>query len=66
LPGKRKLHIDRALDNLKKAVELNPNNYDTYYSISGIYNYIGKDIEARDWEKKGQKVENTQEGNKKK
>jgi tetratricopeptide (TPR) repeat protein len=66
LPGKRKLHLDRAIDNLKKAVELNPNNYDTYYSISGIYKYLGKESEAHDWEKKGQKVEDRQEGNKKK
>jgi tetratricopeptide (TPR) repeat protein len=62
LPGSRKLHLDRAVDNLKKAVELNPENCETYYSIAGIYNYMGKGAEAREWEKKGQAVEDRKEG----
>jgi tetratricopeptide (TPR) repeat protein len=62
LPGGRKLRLDRAIDNLKKAVELNPENCETYYSIAGIYDFIGKEAEAREWEKKGQAVEERKEG----
>jgi tetratricopeptide (TPR) repeat protein len=57
LPGSRKRHIDLALADLKKAVELNPDNCETYYSISEIYHYLKKDVEAKAWEERGQAVE---------
>jgi len=62
--GPRKLHIERALENLKKAVELNPDNFDACYSISEIYTYIRKDVEARAWEKKGMQAEERVDGSK--
>lgn len=55
--GKRKFRIDQALDNLKKAAELNPDNFEACYSISEIYAYIKKDIESRAWEEKGRRIE---------
>ncbi len=64
MAGPRKLHIDQALANLKKAVELNPDNYDACYSISEIYAFIRKDIEARQWEEKGMQAEERAEGKK--
>ncbi len=65
MPGQRKLRIDQALANLKKAVELNPDNFDACYSISEIYAYIKKDIEAREWEEKGIKAEERADAKKK-
>ncbi len=64
MAGPRKLHIDQALANLKKAVEINPDNFDACYSISEIYAYIGKDIEARLWEEKGRQAEERVESKK--
>ena len=49
------------IDNLKKAVELNPENCETYYSIAEIYKYMGKEAEAREWEKKGLVLEEKEE-----
>ncbi len=60
--GPRKLHIELALENLKKAVELNPDNFDACYSISEIYTYIKKDVEARAWEEKGMRTEERVDG----
>jgi len=60
--GPRKLHIERALENLKMAVALNPDNFDACYSISEIYHYIKKDDEARTWEEKGRQVEERIDG----
>jgi tetratricopeptide (TPR) repeat protein len=57
LPGSRKFNLQRAVDNLKKAVDLNPENCETYYSIAEIYRLMGKEDEARAWEKKGLAVE---------
>lgn len=62
MPGSRKLHIELALSNLKKAVELNPDNFEACYSISEIYAFIRKDIEAKQWEKKGMQAEDRSEG----
>jgi protein O-GlcNAc transferase len=64
MAGPRKLHIDQALANLKKAVEINPDNFDACYSISEIYAYIRKDIEARQWEEKGRQAEERVDGKK--
>jgi tetratricopeptide (TPR) repeat protein len=61
LPGSRKYNLERAIDNLKKAVVLNPENCETYYSIAEIYKYMGKGAEAREWEKKGLAVEEGKE-----
>jgi len=62
MAGPRKLRIDQALENLKKAVEINPDNYDACYTIAEIYTDIKKDIEARQWEEKGRKAEERAEG----
>jgi tetratricopeptide (TPR) repeat protein len=64
MAGSRKLHIEQALANLKKAVDLNPDNFDACYSISEIYKYIRKDIEARQWEEKGLRAEERADGKK--
>jgi tetratricopeptide (TPR) repeat protein len=64
MAGPRKLRIEQALANLKKAVELNPDNFDACYSISEIYKYIRKDIEARQWEEKGLRAEERADGKK--
>ena len=47
---------------LKKAVEINPDNYDACYTIAEIYTDIKKDIEARQWEEKGRMAEERAEG----
>ena len=57
LPGSRKRHLDLALANLKKAAELNPGNSETCYSISEIYSYMKKDVEAREWEERGSAID---------
>ena len=57
LPGSRKRHLDLAIANLKKAVELNPDNSETCYSLSEIYHYMKKDVEAKSWEDRGRAVE---------
>ncbi|HPC42566.1 MAG TPA: hypothetical protein PLD91_16735 [Spirochaetota bacterium] len=62
MAGPRKLRIDQALENLKKAVEINPDNHDACYTIAEIYTDIKKDIEARQWEEKGRKAEERAEG----
>ncbi|HNW29911.1 MAG TPA: hypothetical protein PKN50_15640 [Spirochaetota bacterium] len=62
MAGPRKLRIDQALENLKKAVEINPDNYDACYTIAEIYTDIKKDIEARQWEEKGRKAEERAQG----
>jgi tetratricopeptide (TPR) repeat protein len=57
LPGSRKRHLDLAIRNLEKALELNPDNYETCYSLSEIYHHLKKDVEAEAWEKKGLEIE---------
>ncbi len=64
LPGNRKNQIDRAIDNLKRVIELNPDNYEAYISLSEIYAYMGMDIEAHVWEKRGFEVEKRVRGGK--
>ena len=62
LPGNRKAYLDRAIDNLQKAIELNPDNYETYYTLSEVYRFIRKDVEARDYEDKAREIEKRSEG----
>jgi tetratricopeptide (TPR) repeat protein len=57
LPGSRKRNLDLAIRNLEKALELNPGNYETCYSLSEIYHYLKKDVEAKAWEVRGQEIE---------
>jgi tetratricopeptide (TPR) repeat protein len=57
LPGKRKKHLDRAIEYLHKALLLNPRNSDTCYALAAVYRYIGRDVEARAWEEKGRELE---------
>ncbi len=63
-PGKRALYLVRAVENLKKAAELNPDNYDTLYTLSSVYKLMGKDVEAKAWEKKGLEIEDRVAGKK--
>lgn len=63
-PGKRKLYLDRAVENLKKTVELNPENFDACYTLSTVYRHMGKDIEAKAWEEKGMAIEDRRGGKK--
>ena len=62
--GKRKIFLDRAVENLKKALELNPDNYDACYTLSSVYRHMGKDIEAKAWEDKAMEIEDRVEGKK--
>jgi tetratricopeptide (TPR) repeat protein len=57
LPGRRAYFLDRAIQCYKKALELNPGNYDACYDIAGMYKYIGRDLDARSWEEKGRAIE---------
>jgi tetratricopeptide (TPR) repeat protein len=57
LPGKRKMYIDKAVANLKKAIELNPNNSETYYTLSDVFRFVHKYDEARMYEEKAQVLE---------
>jgi len=60
LPGKRKHYIDLAIKNLKKAIKINPKNYDTYMTLSRIYQYIGMNLEAEKMKKKASEAEQKQ------
>ncbi len=57
LPGSRKRRIDQAISSLKKAVGLNPDNFEAFYSLSEIYSALKKDPEAKEWEEKGRAAE---------
>jgi tetratricopeptide (TPR) repeat protein len=62
LPGKRKLFLERAVSNLLKAIELNPDNYEACYALSVIYHHIRKDIEAKMYEDRARAIEKRVEG----
>jgi tetratricopeptide (TPR) repeat protein len=57
LPGKRKMYIDKAIANLKKAIELNPSNYETCYTLSDVFRFVRKYDEARTYEEKAREIE---------
>ncbi len=64
LPGKRKLYIDKAIANLKKAIELNPDNSESYYTLSDVYRYVRKYDDARIYEEKAREIDERAGGRK--
>ncbi|MCP4138090.1 MAG: hypothetical protein GY754_44415 [bacterium] len=56
-PGKRKFYLDKSIKNLERAIELNPYNYEIYRFLAQIYEFMGDDLKAEEWEKKAKKME---------
>ncbi len=54
----RKRNIDLSIDYLSKALALNPENYETLYTLSEIYRIIGKRDKSLDFERMAQDFEN--------
>ncbi len=61
LPGRRAYFLDRAVACYRKAFDLNPDNYEACYNIAEIYEYIGRDLDARSWKEKGLAAEDAVE-----
>jgi tetratricopeptide (TPR) repeat protein len=57
LPGKRIYFINLAIKNLKKAVEINPRNSDTYIFLADIHRFIGDPDTAAKFENMGLRQE---------
>ncbi len=57
LPGKRIFYINRAIENLRKAIEINPRNTDTYFFLADIYRLIDDPDTAVKFEKRGLRQE---------
>ncbi len=47
-PGTREYYLERSVKCLKKALELNPDNYDTLYRLYRVYDAMGDDIKAKE------------------
>jgi tetratricopeptide (TPR) repeat protein len=62
IPGRRDFHIRQAIKNFKKALEINPDNPETYYALSGIYSSLGKKPKAEELERKARLIEKRVEG----
>ncbi len=45
-PTNREYYLKRSIQYLKKAMELNPGNYDTMYRLYRVYDALGDDIKA--------------------
>ena len=57
LPGKRKTQIERSISNYRKALEINPGNYETYYYLSHVYYEIGDHEQGRELELMAERLE---------
>ncbi|MBN1495659.1 MAG: tetratricopeptide repeat protein [Spirochaetes bacterium] len=57
LPGRRVHLFDRAIACYKKAFEINPDNYEACLGIADVYDFIGRDLDARAWKEKGMAIE---------
>jgi len=54
---KRKYILDLAIKNLKKAIELDPSDYETCYFISEIYRFMKDDIHAAEFLNKASEMQ---------
>lgn len=56
-PGVRKKYFIMAIKNLNKALDLNPRNSDTCYSLSKVYELIGEKDKSIEMENRARKLE---------
>ncbi len=54
--------IERAIENLKRAIEINPKNSEAYILLSDIYRFIGEREKSLDFQKKAIEIEEPDKG----
>jgi tetratricopeptide (TPR) repeat protein len=54
--------IKRAIENLKRAIEINPKNSEAYILLSDIYRFIGEREKSLDFQKKAIEIEEPNNG----
>jgi tetratricopeptide (TPR) repeat protein len=60
-PTKNRVHsIQRAIENLKRALEINPKNSETYFLLSDIYRFLGEREKALHFQKKAIEIEESE------
>lgn len=57
LPGPRKVRLDRAIHNLKMAVDLDPDNYEACLMLSEIFDSMGREAQSAEWERRAREAE---------
>ena len=54
---RRKYVLDMAVRNLRAAIELNPNNYESCYFLAEIYRFMGDDLKEREFYERARELE---------
>ncbi len=57
LPGPRKVRLDRAIQNLQKAAELDPDNYEACLMLAEIFDSMGREAESAEWGRRAREAE---------